>query len=71
MPEGVFLLTLDEITGPEIKCSFYENQINLNKEFISKLYMSHAGFDSSSHIKIKFENDRSVSCFIGNLDHRT
>ncbi|MHA2394452.1 MAG: hypothetical protein ACXAEX_21140 [Promethearchaeota archaeon] len=67
----MFLLIHDEIRGPEIKCSFYENPVNLNNEFISKLYMSHAGFDSSSHIEIKFENFRSVSCFTGNLDRRT
>ncbi|MFX1432127.1 MAG: hypothetical protein ACFFCY_18310 [Promethearchaeota archaeon] len=71
MPQGVFLLIHDEIKGPEIKCSFYKNPVNLNKEFISKLYMSHAGFDSSSHIEIKFENYRSISCFTGNLDRRS
>jgi hypothetical protein len=71
MPSGMFLLIHDEIRGPEIKCSFYTNPVNLNKEFISKLYMSHAGFDSSSHIEIKFENYRSVSCFTGNLDRRS
>ncbi|MFX0073908.1 MAG: hypothetical protein ACFE96_00590 [Candidatus Hermodarchaeota archaeon] len=71
MPEGMFLLIHDEIIGPEIKCSFFENQVNLNNEFISKLYMAHAGFDSSSHIEIKFENYRSVSCFTGNLNRKT
>ncbi|MHA1914154.1 MAG: hypothetical protein ACW986_09535 [Promethearchaeota archaeon] len=71
MPRGVFLLIHDEITGPEIKCSFYKNPVSLNKEFISKLYMSHAGFDSSSHIEIKFENYRCISCFTGNLDRRS
>ncbi|MFX0003935.1 MAG: hypothetical protein ACFE9C_10060 [Candidatus Hodarchaeota archaeon] len=71
MPQGMFLLVHDEIMGPEIKCSFYTNPINLSKEFISKLYMSHAGFDSSSHIDIKFENYRSISCFTGNLDRRS
>ena len=71
MPCGMFLLIHDEIMGPEIKCSFYTNPVDLNKEFISKLYMSHAGFDSSSHIEIKFENYCSVSCFTGNLDRRS
>jgi len=71
MPRGMFLLVHDDIRGPEIKCSFYTKPVNLNKEFISKLYMSHAGFDSSSHIEIKFENNRSVSCFTGNLDRRS
>ncbi|MFW9823184.1 MAG: hypothetical protein ACFFE4_09625 [Candidatus Thorarchaeota archaeon] len=71
MPIGLFLLVHDEIRGPEIKCSYYKIPVTLNKEFISKLYMSHAGFDSSSHIEIKFENYRSVSCFTGNLDRRT
>ncbi|MFX1380585.1 MAG: hypothetical protein ACFFA4_15980 [Promethearchaeota archaeon] len=71
MPEGIFLLIHDEIVGPEIKCAFYKNPVNLSKEFISKLYMSHAGFDSSSHIEIKFEKYRSVSCFTGNLARRS
>lgn len=71
MPRGMFLVIHDEIMGPEIKCSYYTKPLNLNKEFISKLYMSHAGFESSSHIEIKFENFRSISCFTGNLDRRT
>ncbi|MFW9972380.1 MAG: hypothetical protein ACFFDF_19495 [Candidatus Odinarchaeota archaeon] len=71
MPRGMFLLIHDEIMGPEIKCSYYKNPVNLSKEFISKLYMSHAGFDSSSHIEIKFENYCSISCFTGNLDRRS
>jgi len=71
MPEGMFLLIHDEIRGPKIKCSYYENQISLSNEFISKLYMSHAGFHSSSQIEIKFENYRSVSCFTGNLARKT
>ena len=33
--------------------------------------MSHAGFGSSSHIEIKFEDYRSISCFTGNLDRRS
>ena len=33
--------------------------------------MSHAGFESSSHIEIKFENYRCISCFTGNLDRRS
>jgi len=57
--------------GPQIKCFYYIKPVNLSKEFISKLYMSHAGFESSSHIEIKFENFRSVSCFTGNLDRRS
>ena len=67
----MFFLNHDEIKGPEIKCFYYTNPVNLSKEFISKLYMSHAGFDSSSHIEIKFEDYRSISCFTGNLDRRT
>ncbi|MFX1288392.1 MAG: hypothetical protein ACFFFY_07510 [Promethearchaeota archaeon] len=71
MPRGMFLVVHDEIMGPQIKCFYYTKPVNLSKEFISKLYMSHAGFESSSHIEIKFENFRSVSCFTGNLDRRS
>jgi hypothetical protein len=71
MPQGMFLLIHDEIIGPEIKCSFYKSSVNLSKEFVSKLYMSHAGFDSSSHIEMKFEKYRSISCFTGNLARRS
>ncbi|MFW9945889.1 MAG: hypothetical protein ACFFDX_03565 [Candidatus Odinarchaeota archaeon] len=71
MPKGVFLLIHDEIKGPEIKCSYYTSPINLPQEFISKLYMSHAGFKSSSHLEIKLRHYRSVSCFTGNLDRRS
>ena len=71
MPRGMFLVIHDEVMGPEVKCSYFTEPINLPKEFVSKLYMSHAGFESSSHIEIKFENFRSVSCFTGNLDRRS
>ena len=67
----MFLLIHDEVLGPEIKCSYYIKPVNLSKEFISKLYMSHAGFESSSHIEIKFEDFKSISCFTGNLARRT
>ncbi|MFX1497357.1 MAG: hypothetical protein ACFFBH_07515 [Promethearchaeota archaeon] len=71
MPRGIFLLIHDEIKGPEIKCSYYTSPINLSQDFISKLYMSHAGFKSSSHLEIKLMQYRSISCFTGNLDRRT
>jgi len=71
MPKGLFFLIHDEIKGPEIKCSYFSEPINLPQEFISKLYMSHAGFESSSLIEIKFDLYKSVSCFTGNLDRRS
>ena len=71
MPRGIFLVIHDEIMGPQIKCSYYTKPMALSKEFISKLYMSHAGFDSSSHIEIKFDDFKSISCFTGNLDRRS
>jgi len=67
----MFLLIHDDIRGPEIKCSYFTNPLTLSKEFISKLYISHAGFESSTHIDIRFENYTSISCFTGNLDRRT
>jgi len=71
MPRGMFFLIHDEITGPEIKCNYYKSPMILPQEFISKLYMSHAGFNSSSHLEIKFGHNRSISCFTGNLDRRS
>jgi len=71
MPKGIFLLIHDEIRGPKIKCSYYSSPISLPQEFISKLYMSHAGFKSSSHLEFKLSHYRSISCFTGNLDRRT
>ncbi|MFX1407107.1 MAG: hypothetical protein ACFFBW_09140 [Promethearchaeota archaeon] len=71
MPKGIFLLIHDEIKGPEIKCSYYTSPIKLPQEFISKLYMSHAGFKTSSHLEIKLRQHRSISCFTGNLDRRS
>jgi hypothetical protein len=71
MPKGIFLLIHDEIKGPQIKCSYYTSPMSLPQEFISKLYMSHAGFKSSSHMEIKLGRYRSISCFTGNLDRRT
>jgi len=71
MPKGIFLLIHDELKGPQIKCSYYKSPIILPHEFISKLYMSHAGFKSSSHLEIKISRYRSISCFTGNLDRRT
>ena len=71
MPKGIFLLIHDEIRGPKIKCSYYTSPFSLPQEFISKLYMSHAGFKSSAHLEIKFSHYRSISCFTGNLDRTT
>ena len=71
MPKGIFLLIHDELKGPKIKCSYYSSPFSLPQEFISKLYMSHAGFKSSSHLDIKLSQYRSISCFTGNLDRRT
>lgn len=41
MPRGIFLLIHDEIRGPEIICFIYKNFVDLSKELILKLYMSH------------------------------
>jgi len=71
MPKGIFLLIHDELKGPKIKCSYYTSPISLPQEFISKLYMSHAGFKSSSHLELKLSSYRSISCFTGNLDRTT
>ena len=71
MPKGIFFLNHDEIKGPEVKCSYFTSPIPLHQEFISKLYMSHAGFESSNLIEIKFDQYKSVSCFTGNLDRRS
>ena len=71
MPKGIFLLIHDELKGPEIKCSYFTSQFSLPQEFVSKLYMSHAGFKSSSHLDFNLSSYRSISCFTGNLDRRT
>ncbi len=71
MPKGIFFLIHDDIKGPEIKCSYFTGPITIPREFISKLYMSHAGFESSSLIEIKFDRYKTVSCFTGNLDRRS
>jgi len=71
MPNGMFFLVHDEIKGPEIKSSYFTSPMTLPQEFISKLYMSHAGLDSSSLIEIKFDQYKTVSCFTGDLDRRS
>jgi hypothetical protein len=71
MPKGIFFLIHDEIKGPEIKCSYFTSQLNLTKEFVSKLYMSHAGLESSRIIEIKFDHYKSISSFTGSLDRRS
>lgn len=71
MPKGIFFLIHDDIKGPEIKCSYFTGPMTLPQEFISKLYMSHAGFESSSLIEIKYDRYKSVSCYTGNLDRRS
>jgi len=71
MPKGMFFLIHDDIKGPEIKCSYFTSPITLPQEFISKLYMSHAGFESHINLEIKFGHYRSISCFTGNLDRKS
>ena len=65
MPDGMYLLFHDEIRGPAIKCSYFTTPIILPQEFVSKLYMSHAGFGSSSSMEMKYEGYRNVSLFTG------
>ncbi len=67
MPRGIFLIVHDEIKGPIIKYSYFKIPIELSQEFISKLYMSHAGFDSSAFLELKFNHYKIFSCFTGNL----
>jgi hypothetical protein len=67
MPNGMYLLFHDEIKGPAIKCSFFTTALILPQEFISKLYMSHAGFGTSSSMELKFEGYRNVSLFTGHV----
>jgi len=71
MPKGIFFLIHDEIKGPEIKCSYFTGPMTLPQEFISKLYMSHAGYESYYLIEIKYDRYKSVSCYTGNLDRRS
>ena len=71
MPKGIFLLIHDELKGPKIKCSYYSSPFSLPQDFVSKLYMSHAGFKSSAHLEIKLSDYRSISCFTGNINRTT
>jgi len=71
MPEGIFLVVHDDIKGPKLRCSYFKDILDLPQEFISKLYMSHAGFESSSSMELKFDRYRIVSAFTGSLDRRT
>ncbi len=72
MPQGIFLLIHDEITGPEIKCSYFKIAINLPPDLITKLYMSHTGFNSASLLEIEFGNQyRIVSYFTGHKERKS
>ena len=67
MPNGIFLLVHDEIRGPQIKATYYTTPVDLSQEFISKLYMSHASFEKTSMIEIKFGNNKIISYFTGHV----
>ncbi len=71
MPLGIYLLFHDEIRGPAIKCSYFATPLTLPQEFVSKLYMSHAGFGSSSIMEMKYEGYRNVSLFTGHVARKS
>ncbi|HUX98677.1 MAG TPA: hypothetical protein VMV49_03930 [Candidatus Deferrimicrobium sp.] len=71
MPRGIFLLVHNEIKGPEIKCFYYKIPLDISQEFVSKLYMSHAGFEASSLMELKYNHYRIVSCFTGHKARKT
>ncbi len=70
-PLGMFLITHNEILGPEIKQSYFTKQIEITKEFISQLYMSHAGFGHDFNLEMKFNQYKVISVFTGNMDRKT
>ena len=51
----MFLVTHHEIRGPTIADSYFTKEIELTPEFISQLYMSHAGFGKDFNLEMKFK----------------
>ena len=71
MPLGMFLVTHHEILGPEISQSYFTKQINLTPEFVSQLYMSHAGLGNKFNLEMKFNQYKVISIFTGDMDRKT
>jgi hypothetical protein len=72
MPIGTLLINHHEIRGPEIKYSHFENPIEIPQDFISKLYMSHAGFGHSYEIlDMKYKQYIVKSVFTGDVARNT
>jgi hypothetical protein len=65
MALGLFTVVHDEIKGPLIKDQFITAKIDIPSEFISKLYLSHAGFEESSLLEIKLNQYKVVSYYTG------
>ncbi len=70
MPIGIFLINHHETRGPEIKLSYFKRNIHLPQEFITQLYMAHAGLSKNDNIEMNFQENRVLSCFTGNKDRK-
>ncbi len=67
MPIGLFLIIHDDVIGPHLKCQYLKKKIDIHHEFVSNLYLNHAGNSDSMINESKLKNYRIISYYTGNL----
>jgi hypothetical protein len=65
MPIGIFVIIHGEITGPVLSAGYYRRKVEISKELISKMYLSHAGFEANGVIELALPDYKILSCYTG------
>jgi len=65
MPIGLFIITHDEIQGPVLSAGYFRRKIEISKDLITKLYLSHAGYANNACIEIVLPQYKIISYYTG------
>lgn len=65
MPIGLFIITHDEIQGPVLSAGYFRRKIEISKDLITKLYLSHAGYTNNACIEMVLPQYKIISYYTG------
>ncbi len=71
IPIGLFLINHDDIIGPVIKTKYFKVNIEISHDFISNIYLIHAGDSDSLLNEFKYKQYRIITYFTGNLARKS
>lgn len=65
MPIGLFVITHDEIKGPLLSAGYFRRRIDISKDLIAQMYLSHAGYASNACIEMILPQYKIFSNYTG------